>query len=240
MLKMWSCAAVAALTVAAVPAAAAPTTVTVSGKVMSGIDAGGQFGAVGASLAGQAFSAIFTIEAATGSTLVETATSSYLAGRGAASPVSAVLTIGSGSYRFAGSFNGFVRTTDAAGNGGTDSATFFVDDTDLSQKPNDNTLLSLGFDTLRNVLSQPGVGAIALSDLTLADNAKGVLKIANRNAATGGFGTPTVADLSIDTIRTGMTSPVPEPATWAMMVAGFAMAGVALRRRRVDARVRFA
>lgn len=224
--------AVAALTIAA-PAAAAPTAVTVTGKVMSGIDAGGQFGVAGASLAGQPFSAIFTIDPAAGSTLIETATSSYLAGMGAASPISAVLTIGSASYRFAGSYNGSVRVTDAAGNGGTDSTQFFVDDTDLSKMPNDNTLLSLGFDTLRNVLSSPGFGAVAASDLTLADNAKGVVKIANRGATT-------VADLAIDTVRADVISPVPEPATWAMMVAGFAMAGVALRRRRVDAQVRFA
>lgn len=238
MKRVWV-GAVAALTMA-VPAAAAPTTVTVTGTVMSGIDAGGQFGMAGASLAGRPFSAIFTIDQAAGSTLNETATSSYLAGMGAASPISAVLTIGSASFRFAGSQNGLVRVTDAAGNGGTDSAMFFVDDTDLSQKPNDNTLLSLGFDTLRNVLSSPGFTAVAVSDLNLSDNAKGVVKIANRDATTGAFGTPTVADLSIETIRATVTSPVPEPATWAMMVAGFAMAGVALRRRRVDARVRLA
>lgn len=238
MKRVWV-GAIAALTMA-VPAAAAPTTVTVTGTVMSGIDAGGQFGTTGASLAGQPFSAIFTIDPATGSTAIETATSSYLAGMGATSPISAVLTIGSGSFSFTGSHNGLARTTDAAGNGGTDSTLFFVDDTDLSQKPNDNTLLSLGFDTLRNVLSAPAFGGIAVSDLSLADNAKGVLKIANRDDSTGAFGTPTVADLSISTIRTSVVSPVPEPATWAMMVAGFAVAGVALRRRRVDARVRFA
>lgn len=238
MKRVWV-GAVAALTMAA-PAAAAPTTVTVTGSVMSGVDAGGQFGVAGASLAGRPFSAIFTIDQATGSTLSETATSSYLAGMAAASPISAVLTIGDASYRFAGSYNGMVRVTDAAGNGGTDSAQFFVDDTDLSQKPNDNTLLSLGFDTLRNVLSSPAFGAVTVSDLSLADNAKGVLKIANRDGTTGAFGAPTVADLSVNTISASVMSPVPEPATWAMMVAGFAMAGVALRRRRVDARVRFA
>jgi len=33
---------------------------------------------------------------------------------------------------------------------------------------------------------------------------------------------------------------VPEPAAWAMMIGGFGMAGGALRRRRVEAKVRFA
>ncbi len=54
MKRVWV-GAVAALTMA-VPAAAAPTTVTVTGSVMSGIDAGGQFGMAGASLAGRPFS----------------------------------------------------------------------------------------------------------------------------------------------------------------------------------------
>jgi hypothetical protein len=33
----------------------------------------------------------------------------------------------------------------------------------------------------------------------------------------------------------GLGSPVPEPATWAMMIGGFSLAGVALRRRRMIA-----
>ncbi|MBN8815052.1 MAG: PEP-CTERM sorting domain-containing protein [Sphingomonas sp.] len=37
------------------------------------------------------------------------------------------------------------------------------------------------------------------------------------------------------------TAPVPEPATWAMMIMGFGLMGAAMRRnRKVTARVRFA
>lgn len=36
------------------------------------------------------------------------------------------------------------------------------------------------------------------------------------------------------------TAPVPEPATWAMMIAGFGAAGVALRRRKIRTSLRFA
>ncbi|WP_235528295.1 PEPxxWA-CTERM sorting domain-containing protein [Sphingomonas sp. Leaf231] len=238
MLKMMG--AVAALAVAA-PAMAAPATVTVTGTVMSGVDVGGQFGAAGTSLIGQPFSAIFTIDAASGSSMFETATSANLYGTGPASPVSAVLTIGGGSYRFAGSYSGRARVNDTAGRGGTDAVEYFVEDTDFALRPNDNTLLSLGFDTLRDVLAGADFTNVDAAGLTLADNAKGFVKIANRDPVTGTFGAPTYADLAISTIRAQAAAPVPEPATWAMMLSGFALAGVALRRRpRVAARVRFA
>ncbi len=42
------------------------------------------------------------------------------------------------------------------------------------------------------------------------------------------------------TISYTTTAPVPEPATWAMMLAGFALLGASMRRRSRQARVRFA
>jgi len=232
--------AAAALAVAAVPAAAAPTTVTVTGTVMNGYDPVGTFGTAGADLAGKAFSAIFTVESKPDSTLTSTATSAYLYGRGAASPVSAALTIGSGTYNFAGSFSGTARASDAAGKGGTDMIYYMAEDTDLSLLPPDNTLFYVFFDSLSNLLSRPDYTAFDTVRPGPADAGQGQARIANYDPATGKFGQSTIANLSIDTIRADVASPVPEPATWAMMVAGFAMAGVALRRRRVDALVRFA
>jgi hypothetical protein len=239
MLKMMTVGA-AALAMAA-PAAAAPATVTVTGTVMSGFDPVGTFGAAGANLAGQAFSAVFTIEAKPASTALGTDSSAYLFGRDAASPLSAALTIGSATYNFAGSFSGLARASDAAGQGGTDLLYYMVEDTDPALLPPDNTLFYVGFDTLRDVIGQATYGAADVAGLSLADNAKGQVRIANRDAATGRYGASTFADLAVTSIRAQMAAPVPEPATWAMMVTGFAMAGVALRRRRrVDARMHFA
>jgi hypothetical protein len=239
MLKMMTVGA-AAMAIAA-PAAAAPATVTVTGTVMSGFDVAGTFGTAGANLAGQAFSAIFTVDAKFGSTTTGSATSAVVFGSGAASPVSAALTIGAGTYNFAGSFSGLARVSDAAGQGGTDLLYYMVEDTDLSLMPPGNTLFYAGFDTLRNVIGQADYTSNDVTGLTLADNAKGHVQIANRDAATGRYGASTFADLAVTSIRAQVAAPVPEPATWAMMVTGFAMAGVALRRRRrVDARVRFA
>ncbi|MDR6126400.1 hypothetical protein QE361_002754 [Sphingomonas sp. SORGH_AS802] len=38
----------------------------------------------------------------------------------------------------------------------------------------------------------------------------------------------------------GLVAAVPEPATWAMMLVGFAMIGSTLRRRKVNTRVSYA
>jgi len=239
MLKMMTVGA-AALAMAA-PAAAAPATVTVTGTVMGGSDPAGTFGTAGANLAGQAFSAVFTINAKPDSATVTTGNSAFLFGNGAASPVSAALTIGSATYNFAGSFSGLARAADAAGQGGTDLLYYMVEDTDVSLLPPGNTLFYVGFDTLRDVIGKGDYASNDVAGLTLADNAKGHVQIANRDAVTGSYGPSTFADLAVTSIRAQMAAPVPEPATWAMMVTGFAMAGVALRRRRrVDARVRFA
>lgn len=46
--------------------------------------------------------------------------------------------------------------------------------------------------------------------------------------------TPWASQLASNAVGGALTAPVPEPATWAMMIAGFGLAGTALRRRRVS------
>ncbi len=232
MVKAFTAGAAALAFALPVAAAAAPATVTVTGTVLNGTDVGGQFGTAGADLAGLPFSAIFTVEAQPGNTLIATDTLGYLFGRGAASPVSAALTIGSGRYDFAGSFSGSARVADAAGRGGTDLLHYMVEDTDPSQLPPDNTLFYVGFDTLRDVLSRADYSLFDPIALTAQDGASGQVRIANRDAATGQFGASTYANLALSTIQAQVASAVPEPSSWAMMIAGFAMTGAALRRRR--------
>lgn len=55
------------------------------------------------------------------------------------------------------------------------------------------------------------------------------------------LGTPTGGQWDAQTASLAVgTAAVPEPATWAMMIAGFALTGAALRRRRAATTVRFA
>lgn len=218
--------ALAVATIAA-PAAAAPTTVSVSGTVTNGYDAAGIFGAAGASLAGLPFSAIFTIDRQSGDTAIATPALAYLYGAGSSAPVTAALTIGTGTYDFAGTRNGSARAVDTAGNGGTDALHYMVEDAG----PAPAGLFYVGFDSLRDLLAAADYGDYGTIALTAADNAKGYAQI-------GGSGANSYAELSLDAITSQTAGAVPEPATWMMMVAGFALAGTALRRPR--ARVRFA
>lgn len=231
--------ALAAVALAA-PAAAAPATITVTGNVLNGYDPSGVFGAAGANLAGLPFSAIFTIAPQPGNTMIDTASLSYLFGMGAASPVTAALTIGAGTHNFGGKLSGSARAVNNAGAGGTDGLYYSSEDTDVALLPSDSTLFYVSVDSLRDLLTRADYTSYGTIDLTAADNAQGQARIANRDPATGAPGASTYANLSLTSITARVGAPVPEPATWAMMVTGFAVAGVALRRRRVSARVRFA
>jgi hypothetical protein len=53
----------------------------------------------------------------------------------------------------------------------------------------------------------------------------------DRGYVSGGVFTPTGNDFFLPAVFNGFAAPVPEPASWAMMVAGFGLAGAAMRRR---------
>lgn len=53
-----------------------------------------------------------------------------------------------------------------------------------------------------------------------------------RVRADGGF---YIDNIEVEWIYEGLSSPVPEPAAWALMIAGFGLAGATLRRRRYAA-----
>lgn len=241
-LGLTTAALMAALTA---PAQAQVATVTVTGNVLNGLDATGRFGAAGANLAGLPFSAIFTIAAKGGTTAVDTSALSFLYGAGAASPVSAALTIGTGTYNFGGSWSGTARATNGvtpSGVNGTDSLYYAAEDTDVSTMPPPpaSSLLYVSIDSLRDLLDSADYNSYSTISLNGSDNAQGLAQIAHYDPATGSYGPMTYANLSLSTISAKATAAVPEPATWMMMILGFGMAGAALRRQRVRSRVRFA
>lgn len=85
-----------------------------------------------------------------------------------------------------------------------------------------------GIDLLPSLVAVPGGSFIILSDLLFAagDHVLVIGGTAGGNASYGG------------TVNFAVTA-VPEPATWAMMIAGIAAVGVTLRRRSQSVRVAF-
>ena len=96
-----------------------------------------------------------------------------------------------------------------------------------------------GFANLYNTTTSVGLGGNAVSDINAA---AGQVLIIGFTNATLNLQDPNGVDSGIYTNGGGspvlqLTSgaAVPEPATWAMMITGFGLAGVALRRRRTVA-----
>ena len=115
----------------------------------------------------------------------------------------------------------FVNPGDASLDGYT---TFF------SLNNYDGVVLATAFDSLGNVLgtTQNYSGALTFS---------GIGNISRVNLKSIDGDATTLDTLQFEAV-VGIGSVVPEPATWAMMIGGFALAGSALRRR--EGRVRFA
>lgn len=82
--------------------------------------------------------------------------------------------------------------------------------------------------------SIPGVGPI-LVDADLAYNSgyysRGAYKLAPGNYTVTGIAT--VSPFGIGNAYIGLTTAVPEPATWTLVITGFGVAGFTMRRRRL-------
>jgi hypothetical protein len=95
-----------------------------------------------------------------------------------------------------------------------------------------------GFASMLNSLTTTSLGGTAVQDINAA---AGSIFIVGFTNATLNLQNPEGVDFGIYTngseaghpiLTLGTTAAVPEPATWAMMITGFGMAGVSLRRRR--------
>jgi hypothetical protein len=228
------------------PAAAATATVTYYGQFTSGTDDGGVFGAVGADLTGKAFTAVYTLNDSVPTASVDHSQPEYDIfsnsgpASGAASPLTAVLTVGTTSVSLSHLLNGgdgqehryvysdgsfsnlFVSVADETLTGDDDTGgqvQLYVDHNgpafyasqdfdspvDYTVQPGDTGAGSIDFFQYHD-------GDFVYSDFLLASVSRVVVAVAD---PTGGA--------------------VPEPASWALMIAGFGLAGAALRRRRAGA-----
>ena len=78
---------------------------------------------------------------------------------------------------------------------------------------------------LPTTITFSGVHYVGTLDAYL-DPATGLPSLTTRN-----YSTPALFFTADSFSATGVAAAVPEPATWAMMIAGFALAGAAVRRR---------
>jgi len=89
--------------------------------------------------------------------------------------------------------------------------------------------------TLSIPANQSGIWFGLTTNFNSGSATSAVLSLINSNTVRGGNDFA-IDDINLDT--RSVVTPVPEPATWAMMLAGFGIAGIALRqRRRLSARI---
>jgi hypothetical protein len=229
--------AASALLLAAIlarPADASVVTYTLSGYMAGGQDALGLFGVAGASLTGQAFTAVLTRDDALArpQDIHQFPTSSYVTGDAAFSPVSGALTINGHTELFAG-----------VGGEQDQSDDGFSESFQITAQGPDRSLGVGGYDNGFDDLAGPDYHT--LTDLSLADSPGlrffgsfaifGVGPGGEADVETDGSFTPTA--LRLDGVAGPGLEPagVPEPTGWALMILGLGGLGARLRRRRVAA-----
>jgi hypothetical protein len=236
-LKLQTTLALCAGLLVAWPAAAGTLVTTYTGYVSSGVDNAGYWGlGTGASLAGQSFTAVFTIDDQAPTSIDQDPTYSFLGGA-----MLGVLTINGKSRAFGTNPGSHFVSNDSTDQGLYDYAT------DYSQHY-DADLDKLFYSSASLVGQGNGAaGAIGPDYKSPFDVSTGL--------NFGLQGTASFTDSSYD-YATGVTTetvhwtaylapsravstyspdvgiPVPEPAAWALMLVGFMGAGVTIRRRR--------
>jgi hypothetical protein len=208
---------------AAAPASAAVMLATYVGTVLGGVDQGNVFGlGAGAGLAGQAFTATFTYDTELG---VDDGDPGFYQERdggaawGAATPIlSAALTIDGLTYEVAGDSNGEV-----------------VSATGVQSLHRAESLSGGVFNRLFLYLDYNAPGDLAEPVATTGGSLGGGTFLLN-----GAGGLLASGSLHPVTLTIAAAAPtggaVPEPQTWAFMVAGLGLAGWALRRQAAGVR----
>jgi hypothetical protein len=215
-------AALAAGVLAAGSANAAIVTLTYTGTVADGgTDVSGAFGAMGADLSGDAFTAVFTFDTDEGTLVARNAppvTSLTLAGgliEGLptfSSPGVASLTVNSVTETFGNDLGSdyFAQVVSGEFQFGADV---------FSSTTSPFGIVSVGSDGPGLSLNTPYSGPVCDQQCVVI----------------GGVPTLNITHLDL-TIEGSFANPtIPEPATWALMLLGFSLTGAALRRRAASA-----
>ena len=227
--------ALLALTLAIAPAGpahAAALLFTYSGEVASGTDGLGVFGDAGADLAGQGFTVTYTLE---GALMPNARLASMSSGRLAQSApaIRALVTINGRDFLLRGDHFGMVSHRDdflfsEEGDGEVlDSVYHLAYGADRGTR-----VVSQIGDLTARMLSSPSIAARTLYTVRADDIAHSRFETAG---LVGERSLATALDLTPRTFAANLrpfAPAVPEPASWLMLLAGFAGVGAALRRAR--------
>jgi len=226
------------------PASANRFVATFTGTVTNGTDSANVFNQAGADLTGQSFTAVFTLDDSAADFVLSNGAVYYdIYNGGPANPIHATISVGGVSYALTpatDSFEDYLSWTRYSG--GTfdqfmGNVARFVDDGTV------NTLDSLqlyGNASLDDFLGSPlDYHTPFAHDFT--SQSGGSFSIGSWSDSTNAAFYSETLNLNVSRI-TYAAAPaggaVPEPASWAMMLVGFGLAGTALRRNR--AKLRFA
>jgi hypothetical protein len=238
----------AGMLVTAQPASAALFNVVFTGKIAvfpdgdQSIDELALFGPRNGVLDGQAFTATFVIDAGVpGAAYSYGATSSSASGSGSTSPIRASLTINGTTVDFDAPPFGSASADTTSLTKTTGPSLFNTSFSKFGGGSNYSAELNFSVTPVQPFASADYRDLLS-TDLALstvffpagAPNGFAYLQ-AVTNDGPGGMPVPTTTPISFVADHLTVSAAVPEPTSWALMLAGCGVAGVALRRKRVPA-----
>jgi hypothetical protein len=204
------------------PATAAVKTATYSGTVDQGLDTTGVFGPANTSLAGASYIATFTYDRTLGSsnTIGTSAGGSLF---GTTSPIiAASLRINNITWIIPAGADDFVRTSVSPEVWHYVSSRKIVGAGTQRDQVNYRGFPVTAPESLdQNVAPVPAVGGGSFTILTMNNFNNAFMVFAQ-----GSFSNDAIYSV-------GDVASIPEPASWAMLIAGFGLTGAAMRRRRI-------
>ena len=228
-MKLSTFALTASLAAMALPATAnaAVYLITYTGTVGGGSDINGEFGTAGASLGGLAFTALFTLTDPTpGAGVTNDGIRGEIYGGtnygslDLTPPVSGEITINGVTRTVEGTANSLASQHNGFPSINYDQVYHRVEN--VSTGSADGISISIG-STVNNIVDSPNYTDLLNYTRQSEDGYTGSFQFQSANG--------TLIPDSV-TIALANVSPVPEPATWAMMIAGFGIVGSAMRRRK--------
>ncbi len=222
--------------------------ITYTGTITSGFDYGGMFYAPGTDLTGVPYSDEFILDTSTGAMSFDNGVTSSIDGLNNFSPITAKLTINGVSFQYgnkplthgsASQSNFF----DGSNHAVYDEVSHYVQDFDNGAYFNYNWNRITSFDN--NIVDTSDYTANLYYAAQPLDRLDGAFLVWQSDPrfigypACGGFSCYASGGLRPETVRIeGIAAPsVPEPATWAMMIAGFGSVGSARRFLRRTAKL---